>query len=48
MDPNYIPSLEEANMNQAADRIMNLDIFCKKNERYTLKYIPNANVSVKN
>jgi hypothetical protein len=35
-------------MNQAADRIMNLDIFCKKNERYTLKYIPNANASVKN
>lgn len=33
---------QEANMYLAEDRILSLGIYCQMDERYTLKYVPNA------
>lgn len=34
--------MKTANMYLAEDRILSLAIYCQRNERYSLKYVPNA------
>lgn len=33
---------QEANMYLAEDRILSLGIYCQMDQKYTLKYVPNA------
>ena len=46
LDSKFVPNLEEANMFLAEDRIMCLELYCKKDCNYSLQYIPNANATV--
>ena len=42
----YYPNLEEQNKYLAEDRIMCLEVYCAKDSRQLLKYLPDANATV--